>query len=350
MPLPSGIYNVTYSKDMAVFRTWVHWFFLVALLVFLAVIPAFATRAQLNTLITIACTVIAVHGLNLLTGYCGQISIGHSAFVAVGAYSSAALCNELGLPFWIALPLAGISAGLVGLVFGAPSLRVKGFYLAITTLGAQFIITFVIIHLPSITGGVRSLDVPPPEILGYALDNDRSYYYLAMGVAVLVTCLVKNLTRTGVGRAFVAIRDNDLAAEGMGINIFYYKMQAFFLGCLLAGISGSLYAHYLQTISIEYFTLVDSIWYLGMLIVGGLGHILGAIFGTIFIVLLREWVMKLAPLIIQLFPFLGVEFGAAMGLFVMGLVIMLFLVLEPRGLAHRWEIIKAKVRLYPFPY
>jgi branched-chain amino acid transport system permease protein len=350
MSLPSGIYNVTYSKDMAIYRTWVHWVLLAALLAFLAAIPTFATRAQLNTLITIACTVIAVHGLNLLTGYCGQISIGHSAFVAVGAYTSAALCNELGLSFWIALPLSGISAGLMGLLFGAPSLRVKGFYLAITTLGAQFIITFMIIHLPGITGGVRALDVPPPSLLGYALETDRSYYYLAMGVAVLVTSFVKNLTRTGVGRAFVAVRDNDLAAEGMGINLFQYKMLAFFLGCFLAGISGSLYAHYLQTINIEYFSLVDSIWYLGMLIVGGLGHVLGAIFGTVFIILLRESVMKLAPLIIQLFPFLGVEFGAAMGLFVMGLVIMLFLVLEPRGIAHRWEIIKAKARLYPFPY
>jgi branched-chain amino acid transport system permease protein len=350
MSLPSGIYNVSYAKDMAVFRTWIHWALLLGLLVFLAVIPAFATRSHLNTLITIACTVIAVHGLNLLTGYCGQISIGHSAFVAVGAYTSAALCNHLDLSFWMAFPLAGISAGLMGLLFGAPSLRVKGFYLAITTLGAQFIITYAIIQLPGITGGVRSLDVPPPQILGYSLETDRSYYFLAMGMAVLVTYFVKNITRTGVGRAFVAIRDNDLAAEGMGINLFRYKMLAFFLGCCLAGLSGSLYAHYLQTISIEYFTLTDSIWYLGMLIVGGMGHILGAILGTVFIVLLREMVMKVSPLVGQVVPFLGVEFGAAMGLFVMGLVIMLFLVFEPRGLAHRWEIIKSKVRLYPFPY
>jgi len=350
MPLPSGIYSVTYRKDMAIFRTWVHWVLLVGFLALLAIIPQFATRSQLNTLITIACTVIAVHGLNLLTGYCGQISIGHSAFVAVGAYTSAALCNEMGFSFWIAMPLAGISAGLMGLVFGAPSLRVKGFYLAITTLGAQFIITFAIIHLPGITGGVRSLDVIPPALFGYRIETDRSYYYLAMGAAIVVTYFVKNITRTGVGRAFVAIRDNDLAAEGMGINLFYYKMLAFFLGCLLGGISGSIYAHYLQTINIEYFSLIDSIWYLGMLIVGGLGHILGAIFGSIFIILLREAVMKVAPIIINALPFLGVEFGAAMGLFVMGLVIMLFLVFEPRGLAHRWEIIKTKVRLYPFPY
>lgn len=350
MPLPSGIYNITYKKDMAIFRTWDHWVFLIGFLIFLAVIPAFATRSQLNTLITIACTVIAVHGLNLLTGYCGQISLGHSAFVAVGAYTSAALCNELGFPFWIAMPLAGVSAGIVGLLFGAPSLRVKGFYLAITTLGAQFIIMYVIMHLPSITGGVRSLDVPPPNLFGYLIETDHSYYYVAMVMAILATCFAKNIARTGVGRAFVAVRDNDLAAEGMGIGLFYHKMLAFFLGCFLAGISGSVYAHYLQTINVEYFSLMDSIWYLAMLIVGGLGQTLGAIFGVIFIVVLRESVMKIAPLISKAFPVLGVEFGAAMGLLVMGLVIMFFLVFEPRGLAHRWEIIKTKFRLYPFPY
>ena len=350
MGLPSGIYNVNYRQDIAVFRTGVHWAFFIGFLIFLFLIPMFATRSQLNTLITIACTVIAVQGLNLLMGYCGQVSIGHAAFVAVGAYTSAALGNKLGLSFWVAMPLGGLSAGLVGLIFGAPSLRVKGFYLAITTLGASFIITYVIIHLPSITGGVRSLDVPPPTIFGYAIDRDDNYYYLAMVMAILATYCVKNITRTGVGRAFVAIRDNDLAAEGMGINLFYYKMLAFFTGCFLAGISGSLYAHYLQTINIEYFTLMDSVWFLGMLIVGGMGHILGAIFGVIFIILLRQGVMQVAPLLIKTFPFLGVEFAAAMGLFVLGLVIMLFLVFEPRGLAHRWEIIKTKVRLYPFPH
>lgn len=350
MALPSGIYNVTYKKDMAVFRTWDHWAFLLGFFAFLVVIPYFASRSQLSTLITIASTVIAVHGLNLLTGFCGQISIGHSAFMAVGAYTSAGLCNELGFSFWIAMPLGGIAAGLVGLIFGAPSLRVKGFYLAITTLGAQFIILYVIMHLPSITGGVRSLDVPSPRIFGYAIDSDQSYYYLAMATAAMATYFVKNLTRTGVGRAWVAIRDNDLAAEGMGISLFYYKMLAFFIGCFLAGISGSLYAHYLQTINVEYFSLMDSVWYLAMLIVGGLGNVLGAVFGTVFIVLLREAVMGVAPIVSGMFPVLGVEFGAAMGLLVMGLVIMLFLVFEPRGLANRWEILKTKFRLYPFPY
>jgi len=134
------------------------------------------------------------------------------------------------------------------------------------------------------------------------------------------------------------------------LNLFYYKMLAFFFGCFLAGIAGSLYGHYLQTISIEYFTLMDSIWFLGMLIVGGGGQTLGAIFGVIFISVLREAVMKIAPIVTKAIPSLGVEFGAAMGLFVMGLVIMLFLVYEPRGLAYRWEVIKNKFRLYPFPY
>ncbi len=350
MPLPSGIYSVTYKKDMASFRTWDHWAWFAGFMIFLLVLPAFASRSMMNTLITITCTIIAVQGLNILTGYCGQVSIGHSAFAMLGAYFSAIVCNELSFSFWIALPLAGIFAGLVGLIFGAPSLRVKSFYLAITTLGAQFIITYVIVHLPSLTGGVRPLDVLPPVFFGYVIETDQSYYYLSLIVCVLVLYFVRNLVRSGVGRAFVAVRDNDLAAEGMGISPFYYKMLAFFIGCFLAGISGSLYAHYLQTITIEYFTLMDSVWYLGMLIVGGMGNILGGIFGVIFIVLLREAVVLMSPAIIKIMPFLGVEFTSAISLFVMGLVIMLFLVFEPRGLAHRWEIIKTKFRLYPFPY
>ncbi|MBU2551167.1 MAG: branched-chain amino acid ABC transporter permease [Proteobacteria bacterium] len=350
MPLPSGIYNTTYKKDMAIFRTWDHWAWLIGFLAAMCLLPLFASRAQLNILIVICSTVIAVHGLNILTGYCGQVSIGHSAFMAVGAYTSAALCNELGFSFWLAMPLGGLAAGVVGLIFGAPSLRIKGFYLAITTLGAQFIIIYVIMHLPSITGGVRSLDVPPPKFFGFEFDREQSYYYLALAMVVLVTYFVKNLVRTGVGRAWVAVRDNDLAAEGMGISLFYYKLLAFFIGCFLAGIAGSMYAHYLQTISIEYFSLMDSIWFLGMLIVGGGGSVMGAIFGVVFIMVLREAIVKVAPIITTAVPALGVEFGAAMGLFIMGLVIMLFLVYEPRGLAHRWEVIKTKFRLYPFPY
>ena len=350
MTLPSGIYNTNYKKDMAIFRTWDHWVWLIGFLAFMCLVPLFASRAQLNTLIVIFCTIIVVHGLNILTGYCGQVSIGHSAFMAVGAYASAALCNELNFSFWLAMPLGGLAAGVIGLIFGAPSLRVKGFYLAITTLGAQFIILYVIMHLPSITGGVRSLEVPPPQVFGFEFDRERSYYYLALAVVALTTYFVKNLVRTGVGRAWVAVRDNDLAAEGMGINLFYYKLLAFFIGCFLAGIAGSLYAHYLQTISIEYFSLMDSIWFLGMLIVGGGGSVMGAIFGVVFIMVLRELTVKVAPIITKAVPVLGVEFGAAMGLLVMGLVIMLFLVYEPRGLAHRWAVIKTKFRLYPFPY
>lgn len=348
--LPAGTYNVKYQEDMAIVRTKLQWGLVALLVVVIAIIPFFVSGAVLSFLIMIACTIVAVHGLNILTGYCGQISLGHSAFIAVGAYASGILTTRLGFPFWVTLPLAGIAAGLVGMVFGAPSLRVKGFYLCITTLAAQFIIIWVIMNTESWTQGTRTLFVPPPTIGGFVFDTDMRYYFLAMGVAGLATLLAKNLARTGMGRAFIAIRDNDIAAEGMGINIYYYKMLAFFIGCFFAGVSGSLYGHYVMGISIEYYTLMDSIWYLGMLIVGGMGSALGVILGVVVIRGLWELVMRFGPLAVGVLPMIGPEFSAAIGMFLIGLVIMLFLVFEPRGMAHRWEIFKARYRLFPFPY
>lgn len=348
--LPAGTYNVNYQEDMAIVRTKLQWSLVALLIVVMAIIPFFVSKAVLGFFIMIACTIVAVHGLNILTGYCGQISMGHSAFIAVGAYASGILTTRFGFPFWVALPLAGIAAGLVGMVFGAPSLRVKGFYLCLTTLAAQFIIIWVIMNTESWTQGTRTLFVPPPSVGGFVFDTEMRYYFLAMVVAGVVTFFVKNLARTGVGRAFIAIRDNDIAAEGIGINVYYYKMLAFFIGCFLAGVSGSLYGHYLLGISIDYYTLTDSIWYLGMLIVGGMGSALGVILGVIVIKGLSELVLRFAPLASGALPILGPEFSAAIGMFIVGLVIMLFLVFEPRGMAHRWEIFKARYRLFPFPY
>ena len=350
MSLPSGTRNYSYAQDMAILRTKTHWALFIIFLALLFAAPLYLGNYWLGVANLIGITLIAATGLNILIGYCGQLSIGHAGFIAVGAYTSAVLTNRLELPFLVGLICAGFTAGLIGLIFGIPSVRVKGFYLAITTIAAQFIIIWVINHWSAVTGGFVGIKVPYASIGGFVFKSEASQFYLIISIAVLATFLAKNLARTRVGRAFIAIRDNDLAAQVMGINLFYYKLLAFFIGCFLAGIAGSLLAHWIGFMNAEQFSLTESILYIGMIIIGGLGTTLGPILGVVFIRLLQQ------VLTVEVVPFLestvalpaGFATGIAPMLF--GLTIVLFLILEPRGLAHRWALFKSAYRLWPFSY
>jgi branched-chain amino acid transport system permease protein len=335
---------------MAIFRTKTHWALLLALLVILFTAPLYWGNYWLGVANLIGITIIAATGLNILLGYCGQLSIGHAGFIAVGAYTAAVLTNRLELPFLVGLISAGVAAGLIGLIFGIPSVRVKGFYLAITTIAAQFIIIWVINHWSSVTGGFTGISVPLASIGGFVFKSEASQFYLIITITIICIFFAKNLVRTRVGRAFIAIRDNDLAAEVMGINLFRYKLLAFFIGCFLAGIAGSLLAHWIGFMNAEQFSLTESILYIGMIIIGGLGTTIGPILGVVFIRLLQQ------VLTVQVVPFLestvALPAGFASGVTPMlfGLAIVLFLVLEPRGLAHRWMLFKSAYRLWPFSY
>lgn len=348
MDFPCGVFQENYAQDMAIFRTKTQWGILITFLILLFTSPFYLSDALLTLTIVIGITMISVHGLNILTGYCGQISMGHAAFMAVGGYVSGVLCSKLGWSFFLALPCAAISAGLVGLIFGLPSLKIKGFYLIMATVAAQFIIIWVILQLYSITGGPNGLPVPRPRIGGIVLKSKTSYFYLVMTFTILSTIVAKNLVRTRIGRAFIAIRDNDLAAEVMGINVFGYKLLAFFIGCVFAGVAGSLLVHFVTYAFPAQFPFLDSVWYLGMLIAGGMGNTLGVIFGVIALKLLDYLVTLAGPAASAAFPALGGPAGAALGLFIRGLVIILFVIYEPRGLVHRWELIKAYFKRWPF--
>jgi branched-chain amino acid transport system permease protein len=267
----------------------------------------------------------------------------------VGAYTTAILTHRLGFPFLAGLICSGFSAGLIGIIFGLPSVRVKGFYLAITTIAAQFIIIWVINHW-SVTGGFVGMDVPRASIFGFVFKTEASQFYLIMVIVALCIFLAKNLARGRVGRAFIAVRDNDLAAEVMGINLLYYKLLAFFIGCFLAGIAGALYAHWAGFLNAENFTLTDSILYIGMVIIGGLGTTIGPIIGAVLIRLLQQLIIYISPFIENAIPSLSTGFTTGLGPMVFGLAIILFLILEPRGLAHRWTLFKAAYRLWPFSY
>lgn len=320
---------------------------LLVFLVFLLACPLLFSDRMLTIMTMIGIAIISVHGLNILTGYCGQISIGHVGFMAVGAYTSAILTAKLGWSFWPALPCAALAAGIAGLIFGLPSLKIKGFYLIMATIAAHFIIIWFIIQLYSLTGGPDGLAVPKPRIGGFVLRSKASYFYLVMVMACLATVFAVNIGRTRAGRAFVAVRDNDLAAEVMGISLWTYKLQAFFIGCLYAGVAGVLLVHYYAFASVDQFPFMDSVWYLGMLIVGGMGSTTGAILGAISLKLLDELVTIVGPILATA---VAAQAAASLALITRGLIIILFLIFEPRGLAHRWGMIRAYFRLWPFSH
>ncbi|HEX7364522.1 MAG TPA: branched-chain amino acid ABC transporter permease [Dehalococcoidia bacterium] len=350
MDLPSGTRNYDYATDMAVLRTKTHWAFFIGFLIIVFTAPLYLRDNWLGIFNLIGITIIAVTGLNILVGYCGQLSIGHAGFMAVGAYTTGILTGSLGWPFLVGLLCAGLSAGLIGIIFGLPSVRVKGFYLAITTIAAQLIIIWIINHWTSVTGGFMGMNVPRASIGPLVFKSEASQFYLIMVIVAVCLLVAKNLARGRVGRAFIAVRDNDLAAEVMGINLLYYKLLAFFIGCFLAGIAGALLAHWTGFLNGENFTLTDSILYIGMVIIGGLGTTIGPIIGVVVIRLLQQGIIFISPFIENAIPALSTGFTTGLGPMVFGLVIILFLILEPRGLAHRWTLFKAAYRLWPFSY
>lgn len=342
--LPCGTFNKTYAQDMAIVRTRLQWFIVLGFLAILFTLPLYLPGEYVYLTIYMGVTVVAALGLNILTGYCGQISIGQSAFMAVGAFAAGILIRNTGIPFWFALPISGVMAGIIGLFFGIPSLRVKGLYLALATLAAQFIIAFVIMNFFEGDVGVH---VRAPSLGGIVFDSDRSYFYIVMVFAVILAFFAKNIVRTAAGRAFVAIRDNDIAAEVMGINIFRYKLLAFFIGCFYAGVAGCLWATYNGFATLEHYTLIDSVWLLGMIVVGGLGSIAGTISGVVAIRGI-DYVVQLVAHEFQ--DVISANLVGALEILVFSFVLLVFIMYEPKGLAHRWEKFKTSYRLHPWAY
>lgn len=473
---PAGVFDTSYDEDMALFRTPFSKMFWGTAFLIILLVPLFAAMNAIphfwvGIIMRLCITIIAVQGLNILTGYTGQLSLGHSAFIAVGAYTSAILGRELGLSFFIILPISALFTGFVGLLFGLPSLRVKGFYLAMATLAAQFIIPWVLEYpLAEWTNGNRPLKVPAPVIgpfnvyadygddaalsgensitldagnvfmvdyvsifvssdgetlpeisvvqatlndagdviadealpnsefttivndgvteirfvaskearytvtalpmdesgASYTMEvtarkalsfaDENAFYYIAIPLTVLLVFAGHNIIRTRTGRAFISVRDNDLAAELLGINVFTYKLRAFFLSAVYAGVSGCLLAYETNSLSLDFFSLQRSVEMLAMVIIGGAGFPLGAVFGTGFFNIFNDILIpRLGPFIREgllfLLPSVPVEnIFAAINPVLFGLALMIFLILEPRGLAYRWEIFKIAWKIRPYSY
>lgn len=349
--LPAGTFNTNYRKDMAIVRTKMHWSFLAGFLIFVFTFPLYSPAYWLSLSILIGITLIAVLGLQILTGMCGQASLGQAAFMGVGAYVTAILTTKLGWSCWAALPCAGIAAALTGLIFGLSALRVKEFYLLVATIAAQFIFIWVVLRLTPLTGGSSGLYVPGAYLGNITFDTAQNYYYPTMILVIIMTFFTINLRRTKVGRIFFAIRDNDIAAQVMGINVSRYKLLAFFISCFYAGIAGWLWTYYFKFIHPDQFGLKESVWFLSMIIIGGTGSALGAVLGTILIKLLDiALVDYLSSLLSSTFPSLGAQTSYSLGLIIFALVLIICLIFEPRGLAHRWELIKNSYRYWPYSF
>ena len=350
----TGVFKTSYASDMALYPLPIARGTVIALLMlFIVIVPLAFGEYYLSIINLVLISIVGALGLNILVGYTGQISIGHAAFMSVGAYTAANLAVRAGLPFWITLPAGGLMAALVGAVVGIPSLRIKGLYLAIATVAGQLIIEWIINHVPWISGGTQaSIQVPRPSLFGYELKTQGELYFFLLFFTLIAIVAALNLVRSRIGRAFVAIRDQDIAAEIIGIDIFRYKLIAFAISSFYAGVCGVLYTYYFGIANYEQFQLGVSIEYLAMIIIGGLGSVLGSILGAAFVALL--------PLVIRtVMESVGGYFFAAnemstmvssMRLVIFGVLIIVFLVLEPEGLNRLWRNIRNYFRVWPFSY
>ena len=348
---PCGNFKESYAQELTIFETdFGRLATVVGLILLFAVVPFVSGAYILYIIITIGIYAIAAIGLNLLIGYTGQISLGHGAFFGVGAYAAAILATKVGVPFLIAVPAAGVITALVGMVFGIPSVRLKHLYLCIATLAGQIILEYVFVQWESLTGGAAGISIPTASLFGIDLGSDRNFFFVVFVCFAVMTWMAVNLIRTRYGRAFIAIRDNDQAAEGMGIPIFLYKLLSFAISSFYAGFAGALFAYYMMSITPEPFSLWLSIEYIAMIIIGGLGSIPGAVFGTVFIVVLNE-VLSLITEFLMNIGTTGVGITIApLREFAYGLAIVLFIIFEPKGLAEVWRIVRSNFRLWPFSY
>ena len=341
----------SYAADMAIFPIPLdRWGFIVMLFIAFVIVPLFASDYLItNIIVPFYCFALSAFGLNVLAGYAGQISIGHAAFMAVGAYSSFILYGRYGVPLILSILGAGVITAIVGVFFGLPSLRIKGFYLAISTLASQFIIEWVIVHVPWISGGVfGTIQAPKMFVLGFALDTPVKKYYLTLCMMVLLMTIGKNLVRGQLGRNWMAIRDVDYAAEIIGVNLYRDKLIAFAVSTFYAGVAGSLISLcFAGAANIEEFNVMTSFALMGMIIIGGLGTLLGSFLGAGFFVLLPIAINHSLGAFMDVVPS---DILANIEAIIFGGLIVFFLIVEPYGMARLWHTIKDKMRLWPYPY
>ncbi|MFA5664275.1 branched-chain amino acid ABC transporter permease [Castellaniella sp.] len=341
-----GTARFSYRHDEALFDTRTQYAWLAALGAVLLIFPFSANEYWLYLACLMLINIGSAAGLNILTGYTGLVSLGHAAFMGVGAYTVAVLQGIIDLPVVISLLAAGAVTMVAGFIVGIPSLRVKGLYLAIATIAASMILHFVFSNWQSVTGGTGGLMVNPARILGVDLDTSFRFYWMVMPITILMLLGSANLFRSRTGRAFIAIRDRDISAEVLGIRLLRYKLLSFGISSFYAGVAGGLWAYFFRIITPESFPLSMSIFFLTAIIVGGMGSLLGSILGAAFITMVPEalkliigWLPISADTTLILSPVRTIVYG---------LLIIGFLIFEPLGLQEVWRRTQRFFHLWPF--
>ncbi|MBL7212339.1 MAG: branched-chain amino acid ABC transporter permease [Desulfobacteraceae bacterium] len=330
-----------YYQDIRLFKYRSTFFWYLALVIGCFLAPTVLDDYFISQLTFICMYSVATVGLMLLTGYTGQVSMGHAAFFGIGAFTSAILSSK-GVPFVLALPAAGLLAGVVGIFIGLPALRLSGLYLAIATMGFGFIVEEILVRWESLTHGNMGMMVDPPSIGPLLFESETSYYYLTLVILTLTILAARNILRSPTGRAMIAIRDSEVAAQAMGISMAKYKTTAFAISAFFTGVAGSLYAHKLTFINPESFTIFVSIEFLAMIIVGGLGSIHGAVFGAAFIIFLPQLIIMTKDYMPK---YLADQTGLDPVLY--GLMIILFILFEPLGIYGRWRKTRFYFEMFP---
>jgi branched-chain amino acid transport system permease protein len=335
------VMKTRYAQDIRLFKYRSTFFWYLALVVGCLLLPRFLDDYLISQMTFICVYAVAAVGLMVLTGYTGQVSMGHAAFFAIGSYTSAILTSK-GIPFLLALPAAGVLGAMVGIMIGRPILHLTGLYLAIATMGFAFIVNEILVRLESLTRGNMGLTVAPPAIGPLVFDSETRFYYLALAVLILSLLGARNLIRSPSGRAMIAIRDSEVAAESMGINLARFKTMAFAVSAFFTGLAGSLYAHKILFINPESYTIILSIELLAMVIIGGLGSLHGAVFGAAFFIFLPQFIVMTKD---HLPEYLQKQTGLEGALF--GLLIILVMLFEPLGLYGRWLKTRFYFEMFP---
>ncbi|MDI6761830.1 MAG: branched-chain amino acid ABC transporter permease [Thermodesulfobacteriota bacterium] len=332
----------SYSQDIRIFDKFYKWGWIASLVAGIVVFCQIGGDYVAYMLNLIFINIIAAVGLNILSGFTGLISLGHAAFMAIGAYTSSILTVKLGVPFLLALPASGALTGLIGFVVGLPSLRLTGIYLALATMAFGFVTDEMILQWRSLTGGADGFAVIPPIIFGLTFDSYKKYFFITFISLAILLFMAKNMVRSSFGRTLMAIRDSETAAETMGINLGWYKAMAFTVSAIYAGLAGSLYAHFILFISVDNFTLFHSIGFIVMVVVGGLGSITGSVMGAIFITVLPEIISFTKDYLPA-----AVKTGYSLQAAVYGITLMLFVIYRPIGFYGFWVKIRNWWRTFP---
>ena len=346
MAFASGYFKTSYEADLPLVETRTHWAGLIILMVGLTAFPFFASPFLMDLVSQVFLALIGAIALMLLTGYAGQISLGHAGLIAAGAFTTAILFKEAKAPFWVTLPASGLVGAVLGFIFGLPSLRLKGLYLALSTLALHFIVTYIGAEYETKRGFATGVVIEPPTLGSFVIQDPRVWYFILLFFDITFVTFSLNLLRSRTGRAWMAVRDRDVAAEALGIKLSSCKLSAFVVSSIMTSIGGCLFAYYRGFVSAEAFSLLLTIEYVAMVIIGGLGSILGAVFGTVLVVLL-PYVIEAATKVFHVSSRFT-TFIFSINHVTFGLIMILFLVFEPTGLVGIWTRVRNYFILWPF--